>query len=158
MKKLFLTFVLSLVLFSSQNLFSQSIDEVTVGATFDIGRNSTGNCSRFGICTKKIKVTIKIKIKDISSSNRIAQGAFVRDDLKENQFNAFIHNENGRLTLFLDVKNFDAIKSYMNSNEYIVEEDFVFSEDVIGLKNYVIKPGKYKIKYNKEKDLYYINF
>jgi hypothetical protein len=158
MKKLILTFVFSLFLFNSQNAFSQKVDEVTVGATIDIGRNSTGNCSRFGLCTKKIKVTIKIKVKEISSSNRIAQGAFVRDGLKENQFNTFVYNENGRLTLFLDANNFDAIKSYMNSSEYIVEEDYVFSEDEIGLKNFVVKTGKYKINYNKEKDLYFINF
>lgn len=158
MKKLILTFVFSLFLFNSQNVFSQKVDEVTVGATIDIGRNSTGNCSRFGLCTKKIKVTIKIKVKDISSSNRIAQGAFVRDGLKENQFNTFVYNENGRLTLFLDANNFDAIKSYMGSSEYIVEEDYIFSEDAIGLKNYVVKTGKYKINYNKEKDLYFINF
>ncbi len=158
MKKLILTFVFSLFLFNSQNAFSQKVDEVTVGATIDIGRNSTGNCSRFGLCTKKIKVTIKIKVKEISSSNRIAQGAFVRDGLKENQFNTFVYNENGRLTLFLDANNFDAIKSYMNSNEYIVEEDYVFNEDAIGLKDFVIKTGKYKINYNKEKDLYFINF
>lgn len=158
MKKLILTFVFSLFLFNSQNAFSQKLDEVTVGATIDIGRNSTGNCSRFGLCTKKIKVTIKIKVKEISSSNRIAQGAFVRDGLKENQFNTFVYNENGRLTLFLDANNFDAIKNYMNSNEYIVEEDYVFNEDAIGLKDFVIKTGKYKINYNKEKDLYFINF
>lgn len=139
-------------------MFSQKVDEVTVGATIDIGRNSTGNCSKFGLCTKKIKVTIKIKVKEISSSNRIAQSAFVRDGLKENQFNTFVYNENGRLTLFLDANNFDAIKSYMNSSEYIVEEDYVFSEDSIGLKDFVVKTGKYKINYNKEKDLYFINF
>lgn len=158
MKKVILTLVFGIFLFCSESLFAQSIDEVTVGATFDIGRNSTGNCSRFGLCTKKIKVTIKIKIKEISSSNRIAQGAFVRDGLNENQFNTFVYNENGRLTLFLDAENFDAIKSYMNSSEFIVEEDYVFSEDAIGLKDFVVKTGKYKINYNKEKDLYFINF
>ena len=46
----------------------------------------------------------------------------------------------------------------MNSSEYIVEEDYVFSEDAIGLKDFVVKTGKYKINYNKEKDLYFINF
>lgn len=158
MKKLFFSLVFSLFLFNSQNVFSQRIDEVTIGSTIEIGRNSTKNCSRFGLCTEKIKVTIKIKIKDISSSNRTAQDAFVRDGLKDNEFNTFIYNENGRLTLFLDANNANAIKSYMNSNEYIVEEDYVFGGDVIGLKDYLVKTGKYKINYNKEKDLFFINF
>lgn len=55
MKKVFLTLVFGFLLFCSEKLFAQSIDEVTVGATFEIGRNSTGNCSRFGICTKRLK-------------------------------------------------------------------------------------------------------
>lgn len=158
MKKIILTLVFGIFLIYSESLFAQSIDEVTVSFTIDIGRNSTKNCSRFGLCTKETKVKIKIKVKDISSSNRIAQDAFIRDGLKENQFNSFGYNDNGRLTLFLDANNFDAIKSYMNSSEYIVEEDYTFSEDAIGLKDYIIKTGIYKINYNKEKDLYVINF
>lgn len=156
MKKIVLNLIFCIGMLFSQNSYSQSVDEVTVSATFDIGRNSTGNCSRFGICTVRTKINIKLKVVDIS--NRVAQSGLIRDGLSDKQFNSFIYNNDDRLSIYFDKENSDAIKKYMKSNVFIIEEDYIFNEEAIGIKEFVVKTGKYSIEYDEKKDLFYINF
>lgn len=132
--------------------------EVTVGATIDIGRNSTGNCSRFGLCTSRIKVTVKIKEVVCSRSNRTVNEFLKRDLLKDNQFNSFVFNNSGALRVYIDINNLKAIKQYMNSDVFIVEEDYIFNDEITGIKEYLVKTGEYEYNYDEEKDLYFVNF
>ena len=144
MKKIVITFVFSLLmLLVPQESFSQKIDEVHIGATIDIGRNSTGNCSRFGLCTKRIKVEIKIKIKDLARKMPEVQNALNRDGLNEKQFNALVYYDGNDLFLYLDEVNVNSIKRYTSSDKFIVEEDYNFTEEKAGVRNYKISKGEY---------------
>lgn len=159
MKKFVLTFVFSLLmLFVPQESFSQKIDEVHVGFTVDIGRNSTGNCSRFGLCTQRTKVTIKIKIKDLSRKMPEVQNALNREGLNEKQFNTLPYYDGSVLFYYLDEINVNAIKRYTSSDKFIVEEDYNLTDENVGVRNYKISKGEYEYVYDKEKDLYYLKF
>lgn len=156
MKKIVLIMILTLSPLMEAN--SQTVDEVTIGVTFEIGRNSTNNCSRFGLCTEKeIKVTIKVKVKEISSANRLVQDILIRENLSEKQFNSLIYKGSDGLFCYFDKANYDVIYKYINSNTFVVEEDFNYNNEVNN-DNYIIKKGNYTITFDNEKGLYLIIF
>lgn len=137
------------------NIVAQTV-EVGVSFTIEIGRNSTGNCSRFGLCTQRTKVKITIKVKELTLEQ--ARQALKRDCLTEKEFKGIFYYENERLHMFVDKENYSAIKSYMDSEYFIVEEDYVFKDEIVEGKEYLIKEGKYKFAFDEEKELYIVTF
>ena len=148
MKNLIFTF-LALTLFSL-NGYSQDIDKVSVEATFEIGRNSK-NCKKFGICTKKkVKIKITIERKSIEKS----QGA-----TQENEFvTIFNKQKDGSVYFYLTPQTVESMKDYMQSDVFIVEEDYVLDQKEINIENHIIKVGEYKYNFDTELKMYYLHF
>ena len=153
MKKLVFGLIAVFMLSFSAN--AQTV-EVGVSFTIEIGRNSTGDCSRFGLCTERTKVKVTIKVKDLTLQQ--ARQALNRDGLTEKEFKGIFYYENGKLLMFVDKENYSSIKSYMDSEYFIVEEDHVFRDEIVEGKEYLIKEGKYEFVFDEEKELYMVTF
>jgi len=101
--------------------------DITITVTLTFGRASR-DCKGFGICKASISVSVK--------------KAFVAT------------NNDGHFVLLLNEENMKEIKNYFKQDAIILEEDFVLPNEItkkLKLKNnYVLKKGKYIIKYGKD--------
>ncbi len=154
MKKLLFGLIASVVLGFTAN--AQNSVKVTVGCSIEIGRNSTGDCSRFGLCTSKTKWVIKIE-QPFYVNQRVMAG-FKRDGLTIKEFNSIFTINNEKLFMYVDQENLDAIKNFLRADDFIIEEDFVFNNTEANIKNYVIKAGTYQFKFDNQQKLYYLSF
>lgn len=135
---------------------AQNSVKVTVGCSIEIGRNSTGDCSRFGLCTSKTKWVIKIEQPFYVNKSVIT--GFKRDGLTTKEFNSIFTINNEKLFMYVNQENLDAIKNYVRADDFVIEEDFVFNNPEANIKNYVIKAGTYQFIFDNQQKLYYLSF
>jgi hypothetical protein len=154
MKKL-LFGLIAIVMFGAESIAQNSV-KVVVSCTIQIGRNSTGDCSRFGLCTEKTKVVIKIDVPAYINS-RTMPGSFDRSGLLDADFKCVIANIDSKLIMYIDKDNMDAIKNYIKSDTFPIEEDYVFNDESTGLRNHVSKAGIYKFNYDQLQKVYYLS-
>lgn len=121
-----------------------------------VGRNSTGDCSRFGLCTEKLKLLLKIDVPAYINS-RIMPGNFDRSGFLDADFKGVNANIDSKLMMYIYKDNRDAIKNYTKCDTFPIEEDYVFNDESTGLKNHVIKAGIYKFNYDQQQKVYYLS-
>lgn len=124
--------------------------EGNIKVVWSIGRKSK-NCFGIGICRREVT---EVTIGDLPPIN-IDEAIELVTSLK---FVSTVQNiDNKYLLLKIDKNSYEAINEIFKGDALILEEDFIFENDIPELNlnsSFLIKKGVYPLYYNKLEDIY----